>query len=142
MNVIIFYVVPFYIVEGFLLIAFFLFFRLRYTCTILCFLYENKYITLEYFNKLKNYIEGFGVMPLRKKNNDVITAIDELWKIFRKSYLAKKNKKIYILQMLYKNFYTMLIVQISICILFVIMIIVFVIMIIVFILYSVVNTYT
>ena len=141
MNVIIFYVVPFYIVEGFLLIAFFLFFRLRYTCTILCFLYENKYITLEYFNKLKNYIEGFGVMPLRKKNNDGITAIDELWKIFRKSYLTKKNKKIYMLQMLYKIFYTMLVVQISICIVFVIMIIVFVIMIIVFILYSVVNTY-
>lgn len=141
MNVIIFYVVPFYIVEGFLLIAFFLFFRLRYTCTILCFLYENKYITLEYFNKLKNYIEGFGIMPLRKKNNDVITAVDELWKIFRKSYLAKKNRKIYMLQMLYKIFYTMLVVQISICIVFVIMIIVFVIMIIVFILYSVVNTY-
>jgi len=96
---------------------------------------------LEYFNKLKNYIEGFGVMPLRKKNNDVIAAIDELWKIFRKSYLAKKNKKIYMLQMLYKIFYTMLVVQISICIVFVIMIIVFVIMIIVFILYSVVNTY-
>lgn len=134
MNVIIFYVVPFYIVEGFLLIAFFLFFRLRYTCTILCFLYENKYITLEYFNKLKNYIEGFGVMPLRKKNNDGITAIDELWKIFRKSYLAKKNKKIYMLQMFYKIFYTMLVVQISICIVFVIMIIVFI-------LYSVVNTY-
>lgn len=134
MNVIIFYVVPFYIVEGFLLIAFFLFFRLRYTCTILCFLYENKYITLEYFNKLKNYIEGFGVMPLRKKNDDGITAIDELWKIFRKSYLAKKNKKIYMLQMLYKIFYTMLVVQISICIVFVIMIIVFI-------LYSVVNTY-
>ena len=134
MNVIIFYVVPFYIVEGFLLIAFFLFFRLRYTCTILCFLYENKYITLEYFNKLKNYIEGFGVMPLRKKNNDGITAIDELWKIFRKSYLAKKNRKIYMLQMLYKIFYTMLVVQISICIVFVIMIIVFI-------LYSVVNTY-
>jgi len=89
---------------------------------------------LEYFNKLKNYIEGFGVMPLRKKNNDVIAAIDELWKIFRKSYLAKKNKKIYMLQMLYKIFYTMLVVQISICIVFVIMIIVFI-------LYSVVNTY-
>lgn len=125
MNIIL-YFFQFYVIEGCFLVLFFFFFRLKYTQTILHFLNEYKYITLEFFDQLKNYIENFGVMPLRGVSSDAITVIDKLWKIFRKSYISKKFKKIYILQMLYKFLYTMMILNIAICIVSIIIFIFFV----------------
>jgi len=125
MNIIL-YFFQFYVIEGCFLVLFFFFFRLKYTRTILYFLNEHKYITLEFFDQLKNYIENFGVMPLKGVSSNAITVIDELWKIFRKSYIPKRFKKIYILQMIYKFLYTVMILQIAICIISVIIFIFFV----------------
>ena len=94
------YFFQFYIIEGVFLVFFVLFFRLKYTRTILYFLNEYKYITLEIFIQLQNCIENFGVMPLKGISSKATTALDELWKIFRKSYIPRELKKFYILQLL------------------------------------------
>ena len=120
------YFFQFYIIEGVFLVFFVLFFRLKYTRTILYFLNEYKYITLEIFIQLQNCIENFGVMPLKGISSKATTALDELWKIFRKSYIPRELKKFYILQLLYKFFYIMIILHVIIFILLVIIFIFFV----------------
>ncbi len=117
MNIVLYYIPVFIIVQIVLMFSF-LFFYLKYTRTILYFLNEHNYITLEFFDQLKSYIENFGVIPFQGQSSDAVTAIDKLWKIFRKSYIPKKFKKIHIIQRLYRFIYTMIIFHLSIFILF------------------------